>query len=194
MKQIAATVMGLAALVLGAAMLNQMPASETGDIEPLNGDDARVVRGFELAPVPLNLQGKNRTLVGLGSYLVNSAGSCNDCHTCPSFAPGGNPFFGQKTKINATNYMAGGVPFGPFTARNLTPEGNRPAGLTFLNFLKTLRSGIDLENGHPAISPLLQVMPWPTIGRMTERDIRAIYEYLRAIPPAEPGVCSGPAE
>jgi hypothetical protein len=30
-------------------------------------------------------------------------------------------------------------------------------------------------------------MPWPTFGKMSERDLRAIYEYLRAIPHAEPG-------
>lgn len=39
--------------------------------------DSRIQRGFEIAPVPLNLEGKNRALVGLGSYLVNAAASCN---------------------------------------------------------------------------------------------------------------------
>jgi hypothetical protein len=28
----------------------------------------------------------------------------------------------------------------------------------------------------------LQVMPWPVYGKMSDRDLRAIYEYLRAIP------------
>jgi hypothetical protein len=41
--------------------------------------DSRIERGFEIAPVPLRLEGKNRALVGLGSYLVN-LGGCNDCH------------------------------------------------------------------------------------------------------------------
>ena len=35
--------------------------------------------------------------------------------------------------------------------------------------------------------PLLQVMPWPAYANMTEHDLRAIYEYLSAIPHAEPG-------
>jgi hypothetical protein len=43
-------------------------------------DDPRIRRGFEIAPVPLNLRGKDPALVGLGSYLVTSGG-CNDCHT-----------------------------------------------------------------------------------------------------------------
>jgi len=39
---------------------------------------------------------------------------------------------------------------------------------------------------HPELSPLLQVMPWPVYQDLTDRDLRAIYEYLRAIPHAEP--------
>ena len=45
-----------------------------------SGDDdseSKIQRGFSIAPVPLNLAGKNRALVGMGSYLVNAAGDCN---------------------------------------------------------------------------------------------------------------------
>ncbi|MBV9225301.1 MAG: hypothetical protein JOY85_14810, partial [Acidobacteriaceae bacterium] len=35
-------------------------------------DEWKVRRGFEIAPVPLNLKGKDRYLVGLGSYIVNA--------------------------------------------------------------------------------------------------------------------------
>src|SRR5713101_1013440 len=52
--------------------------------------ESKIQRGFALAPVPLNLAGKNRALVGMGSYLVNAVGGCNDCHTDPSCAPGHN--------------------------------------------------------------------------------------------------------
>ncbi len=34
-----------------------------------NDDRWRIERGFDIAPVPLNLEGKDRALVGLGSYL-----------------------------------------------------------------------------------------------------------------------------
>jgi hypothetical protein len=64
--------------------------------------ESRIQRGFEIAPVPLNRE-KKRALVGLGSYLVNAASSCNDCPDAGSktqFATGGNPFFGQSKKIN----------------------------------------------------------------------------------------------
>jgi len=46
-----------------------------------------------------------------------------------------------------------------------------------------MRTGEDLAHIPPA--DLLQVMPWPAFRKMTERDIRAIYEYLSALPPHE---------
>src|ERR1700722_4087230 len=69
-------------------------------------DEASLVRiGFEIAPVPLNLVGKDPWKVGLGSFLVNAVGDCNGCHTGggpPNFnyAAGGNPYFGQPTKTH----------------------------------------------------------------------------------------------
>ena len=33
---------------------------------------SRVQQGLAIAPVPLDLQGRNRALVGLGSYIVNA--------------------------------------------------------------------------------------------------------------------------
>jgi mono/diheme cytochrome c family protein len=69
-------------------------------------------RGLAMAPVALNLDGKDRKLVGEGSYIVNTA--CVGCHTNPEFAAGGNPFFGQPERMNTQNYLAGGAVFGPF--------------------------------------------------------------------------------
>ena len=129
------------------------------------------------------MEGLNPALVGLGSYIVNAQGGCNDCHTAPPYAEGGDPFFGQPEMVNVEGYLAGGVPFGPFTSRNLTPRSNgRPAGLTREQFIQVMRTGVDLKNRHPEISPLLQVMPWPVYRKMSDRELEAIYEYLRAIP------------
>jgi hypothetical protein len=69
-------------------------------------DESQIKRGFEIAPVPLKLAGKNRALVGLGSYLVNTTG-CNDCHTYPNWGDGGNPFKGEPEQINTKGYLAG---------------------------------------------------------------------------------------
>ena len=150
-------------------------------------DAAKIRTGFDIAPVPLDLAGKNPALVGLGSYIVNAQGGCNDCHTEPNYAPGGDPFLGQPEQINVAGYLAGGRAFGPFISRNLTPNAaGLPAGLTREQFVFVLETGTDVK-GRPPFVPsvehdLLQVMPWPVHRNMADRDKRAIYEYLRAIP------------
>jgi hypothetical protein len=146
--------------------------------------EERIARGFEIAPVPLDLRGKDAGLVGLGSYLVNAVGGCNDCHTNPPYRPGGDPFQGEPGRINTSRYLAGGTHFGPvIVSRNLTPQaGGRPAGLTFNEFRLVMRTGADLKNLPPQNNDLLQVMPWPVFRHMRLVDLRAIYEYLRAIP------------
>lgn len=153
----------------------------------------RIIRGFQISPVDLDLQGTNPALVGLGSYIVNAQGGCNDCHTNPPFAEGGNPHLGQPKQINVDGYLAGGMTFGPvIVSRNLTPDENgKPAGLTFAEFRLVMRTGKDLKNLPPHIpsqqNDLLQVMPWPVYGSMLDHDLRAVYEFLRAIPPIETG-------
>jgi len=143
-----------------------------------------IQQGAKIAPVPLNLAGLNPALVREGSYIVNAQGGCNDCHTAPSYADGGDPFLGQPESINAAGYLGGGGVFGPFTSRNLTPRASSglPANLTLDEFVEAMRLGTDFKNRHPQISPLLQVMPWPVYGKMSDRELHAIYEFLRAIP------------
>jgi hypothetical protein len=183
-----AIALSFAAAAVFAAFSMKLSASDDDDERYERLEKNRIDRGFDIAPVHLNLEGKRRDLVGLGSYLVNAVGGCNDCHTQPSFAPGGNPYMGQPKKINTKNYLGGGQPFGPFISRNLTPEEHGlPAGRTFWQFKKIMRTGIDLDHLHPQFGPLLQVMPWPDFQDMSDHDLRAIYEYLRAIPHAEPG-------
>ncbi len=147
-----------------------------------DGDASVVKRGYEIVPpgVALNLAGKNRALVGIGSYIVNS-GACIECHTHPAYAPGGSPYLGQPAMVNAAQYMSGGRKFGPvLVAPNLTPDyAGRPAGLTLEQFISTLRTG---HNPNDPPGQILQVMPWPSFGQKTERDLSAIYEYLRALP------------
>ncbi len=50
-----------------------------------------------------------------------------------------------------------------------------------------------MRTGHDADPPhaILQVMPWPIHGSMTDDDLQAVYEYLSAIPHAEPGTFAG---
>jgi hypothetical protein len=181
-------------LVPGSARLLAQSSAESSVVEQ-EGDRVRtyptdtqeVKIGFRIAPVRLTFNAADRELVGLGSYLVNATGGCNDCHTNPNYAPGRNPFMGQPERINRDNYLAGGATFGPFTSRNITPDAEgKPAGLDWVEFHHVMTTGIDLKALHPAISPFLQVMPWPVYGKMKTRDLRAIYTYLKAIPSASP--------
>jgi hypothetical protein len=134
------------------------------------------------------LDGKNPALVGLGSYIVNAQGACNDCHTCPSYSS--NPYTGGTGQFNRKNYLAGGVPFGPFVSKNLTPDAaGKPEGLTLAQFKIAMRTGHDPLSSDP--NDILQVMPWPIYRFMTDRDLNAVYEFLSAIPPASPGDCTG---
>lgn len=143
---------------------------------------SQVKRGFEIVPhgVQLNMTGKNRSMIGLGSYIVNTSG-CVDCHTYPSYMKNGDPFLGLAEVINFQEYMTGGRMFGPnLTAPNITPDSSgKPAGLTHAQFIATLRTG---HNPNDPPNHILQVMPWPSFGKKTDLDLTAIYEYLRAIP------------
>jgi hypothetical protein len=127
----------------------------------------------------LDLAGKNRALVGEGSYIVNGVGACNLCHTFPNYAAGGDPFQGQPEQINTAGYMAGGRPFGAIISPNITPDENGlPAGLTLAEFINTIRTGHDPD----VPGRLLQVMPWPIFRNMTDHDLTAVYAFLSAIP------------
>lgn len=170
--------------------------------------DSRIQAGFSAAPVPLNLNGKNRALVGLGSYLVNVSGDCNGCHSAgpqTEYARGHNPYFGQQAMVNPNTYLGGGRDFGPLIpgsahiiSRNLTPDksGKPEGGASFEEFVRSVRMGIDADQLHPTCTgapnancvpppfdgSLLQIMPWPNFRNLTDHDLRAIYEYLSAVP------------
>jgi hypothetical protein len=142
---------------------------------------SQVERGYAISPVPLNLKGKNPALVGLGSFIINAQRDSTASHTWPNFKPGGNPYLGQPEQINTDRYLAGGRPFVPpgVVSRNLTPDANGlPAGLTLAEFIEVIRTGHDPDNP----GRLLLVMPWPVFRNMSDRELAAVYEYLRCIP------------
>jgi hypothetical protein len=163
--------------VLATAVLAGVALAGTVVSLPAQGN-SDVQIGAAIAPVTLNMKGLNPALVRKGSYIVNAQGGCNDCHTFPPYTPTGNPFAGQPEEINAACYLAGGAPFGDvLRSRNLTPRANGlPAGRTLEQFKTILRTG-RYPNGQ-----ILQVMPWPVYGKMSDNDLEAIYEFLSAIP------------
>ena len=164
--------------------------------------------GYDNAPVSLYTRGKNPLLIGLGSYIVNVVSECNGCHSAgppTQYIGGSNPYFrGQIKAVDPSHYLGGGRVFslGPnlpaIVSRNLTPDktGRPEGGRTFDEFLQIFRTGIDFDKLHPNCTATLttncfpapwdgtrlQVMPWPAYQDFTTQDIRAIYEYLSAIP------------
>jgi hypothetical protein len=161
----------LTAVVAMPAMFSPLPARAQ--------ELQQILTGYAIAPVPLNLAGKNWAAVGLGSYLVNTTG-CNDCHTHPNYATGYDPYLGQPEEINAAEYMAGGREFGPIVSANITPDSSGlPAGLTLAQFSQVIRTGHDPND---PVGVLLQVMPWPLYRWKTDAELYAIYQYLTAIP------------
>jgi hypothetical protein len=184
-------------VVLGGMSISSGPGLAADD------NESEIQQGLAIAPVTLNLAGKDRALVGLGSYIVNAQADCNGCHTSAplnrpdlEWVPLRVPYFGQRpTQVNPKYYLGGGqhftlIPGLPdIISRNLTPDktGRPEGGRSFEEFVQILRTGVDLDHLHPNLpSPfdgsLLQIMPWPTFQNMTDHDLRAIYEYLSAIP------------
>jgi len=135
-----------------------------------------------------------------GQYLVTVAG-CNDCHT--PFKMGAHGPEPDMTRMlaghpqnlamppapssqgpwiwsgAATNTAFAG-PWGVSYASNLTPEPNTGLGIwTEDLFVKALRTGRHWGQARPILPP----MPWQNYARMTDDDLKAIYAYLRTIPP-----------
>ena len=141
-------------------------------------------------------------LVARGQYLV-TVGGCNDCHTpwiMTDNGPGpdmsrmlsGHP---QGMKLpppprhegpwlwsaTATNTAFAG-PWGISYTANLTPDELTGIGIwTEEMFIKTLRTGKHWGEARPINPP----MPWFNYGKMTDQDLKAIYAYLRSIPPVK---------
>src|SRR5579863_360419 len=175
LRRIIRVTLPLTALAAVTTLLTHTPGARA---QGNSGDDeSKIQQGFAIAPVPLNLAGKNRALVGMGSYLVNAVGDCNGCHTSggpPNFnyAANHNPYFQSQlpTMPDPAHYLAGGADFGPalpfnippslaygnyvgpdMVARNLTPDKNGipEGGMTLAQFRLILRTGIDIDHIHP---------------------------------------------
>ncbi len=135
-----------------------------------------------------------------GKYLV-SIMVCNDCHTPFKMGPNGpEPDMsrmlsghpeGMKVspapKLSGPWMMAGAGtdtawagPWGISYTANLTPDQNTGIGIwTEDMFFKAMRTGKHMGTSRPIQPP----MPWQWIGKATDEDLRAIFAYLKSIPP-----------
>lgn len=103
------------------------------------------------------------TTVDYGRYLAE-IGGCTACHG-PTLSGGSIP----------------GMPPGSKPATNITPEGI--GSWTEQDFFKALRDGVR-PDGTPIDST---VMPIPLTREMTDLETKAIYMYLRTVPPKSLG-------
>ena len=76
--------------------------------------------GLKIAPSFINMKGKDPTLVGLGSFIVNAQADCNGCHgsdPANEFLVPGNPYLlpplNHPVQLNQATYLNGGQNFGP---------------------------------------------------------------------------------
>jgi hypothetical protein len=71
-------------------------------------------------------------------------------------------------------------PWGVSFAANLTPDQNTGLGIwTEEMFISAVRKGKHMGVSRDILPP----MPWFNVGAMTDEDLRAVYAFLRAIPP-----------
>jgi hypothetical protein len=151
------------------------------------GDESKIQVGFAIAPVPLSLVGKNRELVGLGSYIVNAQADCNGCHSPgpgAQFTIPGNPYllppvFSGKKQVDPATYLGGGTDFGALipgsahiVSRNLTPDktGRPVGGATLAEFRQVLKTGVDPDHLHPTCPgpPNEGCIPFPFNGALLQ--------------------------
>lgn len=118
-----------------------------------------------------------------GRYLADHVGLCADCHT-----PRGGL---QQAPDRHRLYAGDATPPGAFPANpaNLTPDAETGIGRwSEDDFLRTIRTGVNPRGDH-----LHPFMPWREYRRMTDDDLRAIYRYLRTLPPIRNPVPRRPA-
>jgi mono/diheme cytochrome c family protein len=99
-----------------------------------------------------------------GEYLTRAAG-CTDCHT-----------------VTPERAFAGGLhietPFGVFVTPNITPDKATGIGSwTFEDFQRALRDGVS-----PSGALYYPAFPYRSYSKMTDADMRKIWNYLTARP------------
>ena len=134
-----------------------------------------------------------------GAYLV-ATGGCSDCHMPMKTTPTGpapdrsRGLSGHPEDVRlppppaasgpwiwggaATNTAFWG-PWGVSYAINLTPDKSTGIGSWKSDdFVKAIRTGRHLGTGRPILPP----MPWPSMSKLTDADLRAMFDFLMKQP------------
>ena len=135
-----------------------------------------------------------------GKYIVNTS-ACHDCHTPAKMGPNGpepdmarmlsgHPesekvttpakLSGPWMAAASTTFTAWSGPWGISYTANLTPDQNTGLGIwTEDMFIRAIREGKHMGTSRPILPP----MPWPVYRNFTDEDLKAIFAYLKSIPP-----------
>lgn len=143
-----------------------------------------------------------------GKYLI-ALGGCHDCHTPKSEGTNGAPVLDQTRLLSghpeqlpppswspkdlqekgvavATNatFTAWAGPWGVSFAANLTPDKETGiAEWSEQNFIQVARTG--KHQGQVNGRDILPPMPWFNLKDLSDDDLKAIWAYLRSIPPVK---------
>jgi mono/diheme cytochrome c family protein len=106
-------------------------------------------------------------IVEQGRYLA-TAGDCISCHT-----RAGSAAFSGGRPLN--------TPFGVIYSANITPDPKTGIGAwTEQQFERALRSGVTADGTH-----LYPAFPYTAYTKVSDRDVHAIYAYLRTLKPVK---------
>ena len=144
----------------------------------------------------------NADMVKRGEYMV-MMGGCNDCHSPkimtdngpmpdPKRLLSGHPANAKLPAVDASmigpgkwilfsdDFTCAVGPWGMSFSANLTPDDQTGIGLWKAeNFIQALRTGKHMGAGRAILPP----MPWFNFMNAKEEDLRAIFAYLKSLPP-----------
>lgn len=139
----------------------------------------KAVYAFLIKPIgpkgtPLKYTPPEGPTVERGEYIATSVAVCAECHTKRNRIDGS--FAGQR--------FAGGMEFDVnddptkiIVSPNLTPsKTGRITSWSEEQFVGRFGAGVGIPHTH---------MPWRQFQRMSETDVRAIYRFLRTLPPSD---------
>ena len=143
-------------------------------------------------------------LVKHGEYLVTIMG-CNDCHSPKKMGPNGpeiipelllsgypadrpivkfnNPMIKEGFGMFYPDLTAAAGPWGVSFAGNLTPDPTGIGTWSEEQFKKALTQG--KFKGLDGTRILLPPMPWFNFTQIKDEDVKAIFAYLKSLPPVK---------
>ena len=140
-------------------------------------------------------------MIERGEFLI-TAGGCDDCHTPKNFGPKGSEMDMTRrlsghpagttippvdtTLLHQWAYLSHDLtmavgPWGVTFSANLTPDNETGIGTWQPEmFIRAIKTGkhLGVAEGRPIFPP----MPWQSIARLSDEDLKAMFMYLKSMP------------